>query len=930
MGYNSPQEVLEALVEAYYAKRDVEAVLNCVTEDIEWVGTEKNDSASGKEDLKRLLEADAIALPNAMQIEIEKVVVQKVTETVVLLTVEGRQLEESGNGRISIPKSFTVRGTVCSVKTEAGWLINNMHSSVPSSEIEKHDLEHERDAGRNSLRLALQMAGVLIWRYDYRTDTVIDSGSLGAVYNLPKVIPHTRQMCLGSTFIDKESKILLDNMFANLKNNKPASIETKAVFPDHSGVAWFKQVYTPLFDKHGNYDGSIGIALDITEQKEREQQYKDKLRLSKQTAVDEVARVYINLSKNKIVTFENVDTSYDYHGKMKSADELLGSIKDHVEGEELKKFSAVKNCASIIKEYLKGNTRREIVFHQDDSAKWTQVVYDVMQNPYTGDYELISSIHDITRRVRSELVVNKMADVAYKTILLIDTKTGEAFPVSGKKEDNNLKEISSYVKADSHGNGIRKFFELHALPGKVEEVVRDNSPEVIAQELEKAPFYETMYALRQEGKLEQFKATYTYLDEGKRMLLIAVQDITKVSEREMRQKEELFLALARADEANRAKSDFLSNMSHDMRTPMNAIIGFSELALAPACPEDTILDYMKKINSSGKYLLNLINDVLDMSKVESNKMSLNMAPTSTRELFEEIMANVMPLMKAKNIDFKFDLINAESCKTLMLDKLRVVQIYNNLLGNAVRFTPEGGRISCIVEVLKIENGIAYCRTVIEDTGCGMSKEFLKKAFLPFEQEDNSENAKVGGTGLGLPIVKKLMELYGGAIELESEKGKGTKVTLLYNLKIVNVGEENAKQKIDLSILKGKRVLVCEDHPLNIEIAKALLKKKEVEMIIVNDGRAGVAVFKESPLGYFDAVLMDIRMPIMNGLEATKAIRGLNREDAKTVPIIAMTANAFDDDVHSCLEVGMDAHLAKPIVPMTLYKTLAERITERKQ
>jgi CheY-like chemotaxis protein len=381
--------------------------------------------------------------------------------------------------------------------------------------------------------------------------------------------------------------------------------------------------------------------------------------------------------------------------------------------------------------------------------------------------------------------------------------------------------------------------------------------------------------------------------------------------------------------ANAAKTDFLSRMSHDIRTPLNAVIGFSELASGEEDLSEETEDYLKKINSSGKYLLGLINDILDMSKIESKKIELHETLVYGPDFLQDIADMFTAQAKKKGITLKTDFSESQT-PWVYMDALRSRQIYSNLLNNAIKFSEEGSTVTWkITDRILAENQMEMI-CVIADEGCGMSKEFMKHIFKPFEQEHNSHSDAEGGTGLGLSIVKSLVETMGGTISVESELGKGSTFTIKMSRRIGDGSEQEreGKQKTqDLTRLSGKRVLLCEDHPLNQEIALRLLKRQNVKAEVAENGKIGVDMFTAAKPGYFDMILMDIRMPVMDGLEATKAIRTSGKEGASSIPIIAMTANAFEDDIQSCIQAGMNAHVAKPINPDKLFHTMAQYFLE---
>ncbi|MDD3794437.1 MAG: transporter substrate-binding domain-containing protein [Lachnospiraceae bacterium] len=372
-----------------------------------------------------------------------------------------------------------------------------------------------------------------------------------------------------------------------------------------------------------------------------------------------------------------------------------------------------------------------------------------------------------------------------------------------------------------------------------------------------------------------------------------------------------------------AKSDFLSRMSHDMRTPMNGIIGLTGLTLELDGLPPEAEDNLSKIDESAHYLLSLINDTLDMNKIESNKIVLNREPANLGSFFNQMIGVVRASAQQKNV--KLTAVSGKELNTLVyLDKVRVQQIFFNLVSNAIKFTPENGAVEVKSECICLDEKQIKTRLVIKDTGIGIDKNFLPRVFEPFEQENDPMTANYAGTGLGLAIVKNLVEIMGGTISVKSEKGIGSEFTV--ELAFDLAGEE-VKPAIKTDnfegCLKGKRALLCEDHPLNTQIATKLLEKKGMLVEHAENGQAAVDLFSQAKPGYYDVILMDIRMPVMDGITAVKTIRALDHMDAKTVPIIAMTANAFEEDVKKSLDAGMNAHLAKPIEPAELFQTICD-------
>ena len=383
---------------------------------------------------------------------------------------------------------------------------------------------------------------------------------------------------------------------------------------------------------------------------------------------------------------------------------------------------------------------------------------------------------------------------------------------------------------------------------------------------------------------------------------------------------ELEIVAHRAEAAAHAKTEFLSRMSHDIRTPMNAIIGLTHLARE----EDDIQvvrEYLQNIDTSSTFLLGLINDILDMSKIENGELTLKEDPFTKTEFENSINTVIQPLMNEKDIRFIFRMTDDIEC--IRVDRLRFSQIFFNLLSNAAKFTPTGGTVEFISESLPPKDGKAGIRFTVRDDGIGMSQEFMQHMYDPFSQERTKLGDCSKGSGLGLPIVKSLVDAMDGSISVSSQLGKGTVFTVDLYVMTAEAKAEEKEGEFSTENLKGAQILLVEDNEINIYVAQIILEKAGCIVTVARNGEEAVETFKESERHYFDAILMDVRMPIMNGIEATREIRKLSRADAKEVPVIAMTADAFDEERRNTLEAGMNYHLSKPINPPVLYQILSD-------
>ena len=417
-----------------------------------------------------------------------------------------------------------------------------------------------------------------------------------------------------------------------------------------------------------------------------------------------------------------------------------------------------------------------------------------------------------------------------------------------------------------------------------------------------------------EGKWQQLNTVCVEREDGIPVkVLFAKQDITKIKQEELERQKILQDAMEEAKKANQAKSTFLFNMSHDIRTPMNAIIGFAALAERHAEEPEIIRNYMNKIKYSGDLLLGIINDILDLARIESGKSSLHLEPYCMYQGAGALYDMFQESMEHAGIDFDMQ-IDVQN-PYIVCDELRLNQIMINLLSNAKKFTPKGGKVWFLVnQVSEVNRGIARYQIIVRDTGIGISPEFLPRLFDTFERERTSATVGIQGTGLGLSIVKELVDMMGGSIAVKSEAGAGTEFTLYFEFPVSSKEkvEEREVVHMEKSVTNAKHILLVEDNELNQEIASVILQEAGFTVDLAEDGAVAVEKITQAEAGTYDLILMDIQMPNMNGYEATRKIRQIPEESKAKIPIIAMTANAFEEDKKNAFDAGMDGHIAKPI------------------
>ncbi|MCF0120881.1 MAG: response regulator, partial [Oscillospiraceae bacterium] len=462
----------------------------------------------------------------------------------------------------------------------------------------------------------------------------------------------------------------------------------------------------------------------------------------------------------------------------------------------------------------------------------------------------------------------------------------------------------------------RHYIDIFVHPDDAEALYEARNIDRVIEKLETGSEYTyTFRTIRSKMRYLQFK--FIRLDEKR--IIAGLRNISSIVEEENKQRELLEDALRSAEHANRSKTIFLSSMSHDIRTPMNAIIGFTSLALNNLSDSDRVRDYLQKIQTSSKHLHALFDEVLDMSRIDSGKVTIEESQVNLPELVQSVYDIVQADIRSKNLSVSVLSENIRD-ENVWCDRLRLNQILINCVSNAIKYTPPYGAVTVSIDQLESEkNGYALYEFRVRDTGIGMSEEFIEHIYEPFAREQTSTVSGIPGTGLGMTISKRFVDMMGGTIEVKSEKNVGTEFIIRVSFRIVTseavtnpimqlgtAPEENGKG------IQGLRILLVEDNELNREIASEILKEQGAFIEMAGDGSAAVDIITNSKAGQFDLILMDIQMPIMNGYEATRRIRALPDREKADIPIIALSANAFEEDRRKSMEEGANAHIPKPI------------------
>ena len=790
--------------------------------------------------------------------------------------------------------------------------------------------ERAREEAYRMYEAAVEEGKLVVWEYDIPNRRIVMAQNEFTAYDyrkfgLPRNIEDVPQSLL--RYIDKDYQAAFLNMYREVQEGKPnTSCEVWYELQLGGEPRCERISYTTVLDAEGRPIKAYGIGQNITAQRQAERGYHRARTQLEHNLLEYVGSFDLNLSRNRCL---NV---YSAHPTVRKQVESSQDANEHfrimaqriVEKKERERAFRLYTCENLVRLYQSGQDHLcdEYQVHTSfGGVRWLRITIYMLQNPYSGEVEGVSLAKDITREKRRQEIIRQIASRTSDYIGVIDV-VDETFELyDGSWNDRGVDVGSVLPYDDSRERILSKYVE----PAARKTLHELSDLPRLCDELEKKGTVTVAYNVEPtEQQDEQQKLVrFDWLNKSKREILIVQQDVTEVYHKEKQQMADLAEAKKQAETANLAKSEFLSRMSHDIRTPLNGIIGMTYLMQKMELPE-AAKENLAKIDTSSKFLLSLINDVLDMAKVESGHIELHPEPYSFAAFGDYIRAVIQPLCQEKGQQLIVDILPYEGVTPLM-DMLRMNQIYFNLFSNAVKYTPERGRISFRLRCELADDHKLLLKTEIRDTGIGMSTEFQKVLFEPFSQENQTVQAEAHGTGLGLSIVKQLVDIMGGAIRVESKLGQGT--TFLLSLKVDYVenhqewGRQPQQEADDFSLLEGRHVLVCEDHPLNQEIMAAILAEKGMLVKVADNGLLGLDEFRCSALSYYDVILMDIHMPVMDGYAATRAIRSLERPDARTVPILAMTADAFDEDIQRCLDAGMNGHLAKPVDAGQLYKTL---------
>ena len=794
------------------------------------------------------------------------------------------------------------------------------------------------------LNLAASSARLMLWRYDPVTRTgftvegsvIIPGLPLDGMQNLPEsLLPYLEESSIPNIL----------EFYQSLHRGEPKAtceIWYKAT-EEHAPICTrMNGILTVAPD--GKTQEYVCVSQDVSLEKVVSSQYNRIMAGITRDTEQFISVAFVNVTRN---TITSIYSPSERALELQKAANYNAMVQEFSTGfvDSFTREHYLHTCMreTLLKTFNKGENKGDLRFRyrlSNKSIHWLNISFSMARNPLTGDIEGICYVRDINTEVQREQALRRLTDWDFECIAIIDLLSLEYIYLSRNKE---AQKILPPQKLDYDGE-IKYVAEHMVVPEQKEDYMKNILLAGLLENLKQQPNFSYSVSLRDiDGEFHRKLLHYSYLDESRHAVLLSAMDITDSYLQHLEELKVVETMLRREEQALKYRNDFFSNISHDMRTPLNGILGFTNLALE-AQDRQQVYQYLSKIKLSGGLLLDLINDTLMLSKLESGKLQPHYEIIDNRLISGRVLVPVQVMASEKNVTLVQDRSHSPHV-LLKADRVNTQKIFINLISNAVKFTPSGGKVEVIMEQLQQPQYACNYRFIVRDTGIGISEAFLPHIFEPFTQEIHPQSVKdnAQGTGLGLAIVKQLVELLHGHIEVRSTLGKGTEFTVFLPMPVVkNVqgepdwvpgaepvlgGERSAEVSAEIEARDHQqppvKILLCEDNYLNMEIAVTILRKRGYLVDTAVNGKLGVEKFTASQVGEYAAVLMDLRMPVLNGYEASRAIRKLERPDAGTIPIIALSADAYDEDIQKAKAAGMTTHLSKPIQPEEFFATLAQ-------
>lgn len=677
----------------------------------------------------------------------------------------------------------------------------------------------------------------------------------------------------------------------------------------------------------------IEYAWDITEPRRSQKIFETQMQALLGAIPEAQGIFHLDITSDECLSINGSSKNLDTMEHKTTVDELVRQIAAFIPDEKGKEeFFHFFNREALRNAYKKGKAeiKKETDSYFDDgSIRSACITARFFMNPTTEHLECVIYGMDITEEKKELLAYEKHMKEQFDIVNALSRDYLNIFLVDGDTDTAKILKLDGYVTTGLVNNPDTIYPYQATCEQYISERVHPDDQEMmhdamklerVLQELAGKKEYVSSYKTLVDGEVHYYQFKYMRLENTKH-IIAGFQNIDALITREKEVQKKLELALKAEEQSNQAKRVFMNSMSHDIRTPLNAIVGYTTLALSHIEEKDAVKKYLSRITTAGSHLIALVNDVLEMNQIESGNIQMDDLPVYVPDVIEELQTIMQASVAEKNLHFVVDTEEVVH-KKILADKLRLNQVLLNILGNSVKFTKPGGSISFKVkEMGNAPEGYAgYCFE-IKDTGIGMSREFRKHIFETFTREQTATVSGIQGSGLGMAIAKNIVDLLGGTIQVNSEVDKGTETTVFLQFKLCDSVEENKEDDESIPDFRGKKILLVEDNELNREIAVEILQEAGFSMETAEDGMTAVEKMRHVAAGTYDLVLMDVQMPKMDGYEATREIRKLSDPEKSSIPIIAMTANAFAEDRQKAFEAGMDGYLAKPIDISKMLETL---------
>lgn len=767
--------------------------------------------------------------------------------------------------------------------------------------------------------IAIRQSDMIIWIYNVLTMKNSFDIEINKEEKLHNDNYSDSETIINNGFIHKDSIIDFRELYKGAKHGKISKV-IRVLDNQRVEYRWKRMSFTPIYEAdNGTFTFTIGTSIDITDEIGAKQRYEYEITKRKLLESNVILSLMINLSTDRVMEYNSFKISPTNSMTEYTGEEYLEYALQFIyDDDNRKELINLMKVELLRKKYTADEKNMYLEYRRyvQSELRWVSLSVQITKNPVSDDIIAFLYVRDINEAKLRELIMKKILydNVDYASYIEIANKTEYLVFDSEDNQDN-------VIEGDLYETKLCKYNIKNIHSDDLDKYIQNTKLETIIEMLEKSNSF--LFNIRlKDGSVKSLLFSYLY-ENTKDIIIVKGSDVTSIYREEQARRKELEIALNKANKANQAKNEFFSRISHDIRTPMNVIIGMVNQSREYSNQNELMNSYLDKISSASEFLLGLVNDIIDVTKIENGWLTIMPESCRLKDVVGDINTLASQMAHDKGISFT---ITDESLSdtVINIDRQRFMQIIFNLLSNSFKFTAKKGEVKLILYEKKVDEKRVKVNINVIDNGRGISKEFLPKIYDAFEQELGEVRDVKSGSGLGLAIVKQLTELMNGTIDVESERNVGTKFSLSFNFEISDEKVKAKEEVCDINRinLNNISVLIAEDNDLNREILSCMLKKYGMEVTEAVNGEELINKFVVSEPNKYDMIITDIRMPIIDGLTAVRNIRRINRTDAKKIPIIAVTANAFEEDIKKSEESGINAHICKPVKADKLIQTIA--------